>query len=900
MNEDNYLIDSWGRENGFPSNYVHAIVQSSDGYLWLGTGSGLVRYDGRKFKTIPIDNSGRWNMNMVMGLTVDPEGTVWLGTSLGLLKYGKNSGKVVPAAPGLPAMRLGIVHYRNPGNLWLGTGNKGLYLFKDGKLEAVGLKSGCTATWVTDICEGTDGILWIGGYKDGLFYRSQGVFHKYLLDVFNEEYSVYGILTCVDGVLWVGTNRGLVVVENPLGPGKKKMKRYTVADGLADNTVWEIFQDSEGVLWVGSELALHRLRRDKFAGNLFDVVLENASIITMFEDREKSLWVGTYKEGLKRLRGRVIKSLDVNGASPSVHIYKDKPGRIWVGDSMGALYRFRDQSFHLTQTNGDVPETGIRCLSEDKEGNMWLGTLKRGLCRFNATDNTLTRPFYSSDVEKPRAIFNDSRGRLWIGGIGDGLGYRQGRHFQFFNNKKKSLQNITNIFEDGKQNIWFSTDNGLYCLEKGEENPERLKAFLPGYHIMGILEDIQEDTLWLGTMYSGIIHFKDSKATLIGAAEGLADNSAFQLVDDALGNFWICGNAGIQRAAKRELYNFVRRPGEHPNISCTLFGLSDGMPIEQCTPSASNSVVKTSAGQLWFATRKGIAVVTPGNAVTNRIQQRAVMEKIAFNGQSISTNAHGKTFKGIHNLEFHFTAVTFINPENVNFRYRLEGYDRQWRNIPPYEERSVFYRDVPPGTYTFKVIAVNRAGIAGSADGGFTFTLDAYFYETLLFKVLVLITLCVLVFFSYYGVRKYLAIRKLNNKYKNSTLNPEKAERVLKKLKYVLEVKKVYKDDELSLSSLAAQIGITPRFLSQVLNEQMGEAFYDLINGYRIEAARRILEGTDTSELPGSGGTILDIGLEVGFNSKPTFNRVFKKYTGMSPSQYKRTTGSQSPDETAK
>ncbi|MCP5102737.1 MAG: helix-turn-helix domain-containing protein, partial [bacterium] len=265
-----------------------------------------------------------------------------------------------------------------------------------------------------------------------------------------------------------------------------------------------------------------------------------------------------------------------------------------------------------------------------------------------------------------------------------------------------------------------------------------------------------------------------------------------------------------------------------------------------------------------------------------------VMKAALFNGepvpvvQSAAVVCYEREFKGIQLILLFFPAPMFISPEKVKIFYKLEGYEADWQVIQPFQERTVFYKDPGPGRYRFRVTAANSDGIRNPGGAYFDFTLKLYFYQTLWFKIFGVLLVILSGLALYFGTRRYLYVRKLRNKYKNSTLDPEKAESALKKLRVLLESDKIFRDETLSLNSLASKLNIAPRYLSQIMNEQLDKSFWALINGYRVEEAKKMLAETGKRDF-----SIMEIAFEVGFNSKEAFNRAFKKYTGVTPSQFR-------------
>jgi len=247
----------------------------------------------------------------------------------------------------------------------------------------------------------------------------------------------------------------------------------------------------------------------------------------------------------------------------------------------------------------------------------------------------------------------------------------------------------------------------------------------------------------------------------------------------------------------------------------------------------------------------------------------------------VSLHGEKAAFKGITSFGFHFTAPTFLSPGKIKFKYQLQGSDRDWILLPPGSQRTAQYKDLEPGNYTFRVTACNSEGVWNQNGEAVTFTLKPYFYQRFIFKVFILIALLGLMAVVFYLSKKRSS--KKQEKYKGSPLTPQYAQECIKKLKHLMEVEKIYRDADLSLQLLSEKLKITTHLLSQILNEKLNRNFADFINFYRIEEAKEILASPRGAEQK-----IIAIAFDVGFNTKVAFYNAFKKYTGMTPAQYRK------------
>ncbi|MCI0470843.1 MAG: helix-turn-helix domain-containing protein, partial [Candidatus Aminicenantes bacterium] len=476
-------------------------------------------------------------------------------------------------------------------------------------------------------------------------------------------------------------------------------------------------------------------------------------------------------------------------------------------------------------------------------------------------------------------IHCDSQDRLWIGYLTGGIScYQKGIFRHFTDHNGLMLASVYVIHEDKNNNIWIGAAGGIFFLPAGNLDSREIKTYLPGLAVSEIYED-QNGVYWIGTIKQGIKRYKLGQWFSFPQDDGLAGKEIYKILEDGRGNFWIGTQDGIIKIDKEELNAFAA--GKIKRFQTPAFGLADGMKNTDCRPRSNNSAIKTRDGELWFGTRRGIAVVNSEKIYIDKYPPPLVIKEAIFNYESIPLEFSGKTFTGIKNILFYFTAPTFVSPARVKIMYRLEGYDPDWRAIAPFSLRRALYKNVPPGRYRFRVRACNSSGVWNNTGASFAFVLKPYFYQTLFFKMAACLVGMLLVIGCYVGLRKYLYYRKLKNKYKHSTLDPEKSEKYFKRLEHLVAVEKKFRDENLTLNSLAKQLAIAPRYLSQIVNERLNKNFRDYINEYRVKEAMQLLID------PGkSAATILETGLEVGFNSKEVFNRAFKKFTGATPSRY--------------
>lgn len=872
-----FLVDEWKVSRGLPSDTINAMVQTRDGYLYIGTNKELVRFDGLKFEIIDFypDNKNVRNRR-ISALFVDKNGVLWIGHAGGLTRYKNRSFKTFSSRDGLSGERISGIFADSSGSLWIGTANNYLNRMDRGTFSLFAAEMGLQGKFITAILEDSHGFLWVSTLLDGLHRFQYGKFTKVSVPGMTHRHSLHALYEDRAGFLWIGTNMGLFRVKD------EEVKIYTTRDGLSDNRVNEILTDSDGNLWVGTVNGLNRLREGIDGKVHIESCFKNHYINCLFEDREKSLWVGTNGSALKRLREGVFTtySTEKGVANFVSSLYEDKRGTIWIGTDYGQLYFFKDDRFVEFPIEKDILDLRIRTLGEDLQGRVLVGTIRDGVFRVGErglSKYPLQDALSGSIIQ---AIFKDSKNHLWIGTMGKGLFHIHQGVFKHYSIGDGLLSNvIINIVEDKSGAIWVTTSQGINFLQ--DRQFKQVKRYLEGVFTLAVYED-NAGTFWIGTLGRGLFRFKDGKFAVLTRENELGSNNIFQILEDQREYLWMSSDVGILRVSKKEVDSFFN--GEAGKVNCIVYGISDGLKSVECNSWGRDGAVKTGQGEFWFATKKGVSVVQPGKLKTEKLPPPPVIiERIVVNGETGENFSSPNRFKDSDTIEIYFTAAAFIALERVKFKYRLAGVDKNWLFLKRGEKRVVKYANLPVGEYTFTVTACSSDGVWNEKGASLTLSVSSGFPVSGFILILFFLGIISSVLL-WYGLRKKVFPGKEEvKKYKTSTLDREKAEEIVKKLNHLLEYEHVYRDEKVSLQSLARELSISYHLLSQVINEQLHKNFFELINTYRIEEAKKRL--ADPKE---GARSILAIAYDVGFNTKAAFNRVFKKHAGMTPSQYRK------------
>lgn len=881
-----YVEEEWTAAAGLPGNSVVAVGQTGDGYLWIATRKALCRFDGTRFIVHKPFSSGQTGNEEITALKIDKDGIVWLGSrGRGLLKYRDkiNVFEFITQKDGLSSNLINSLHHDLNNNLWIGTDDGYLNAMRETDIARYGKKDGLREAHIYTIEEDSKGNVWIGTRGGGLYRFNNGRFVRTPVNDFG-TYDVTAIREDSYGDLWIGTNLGLVRFDG------EKAERFDHTRGLSGYTIYKILEDSDRNLWVGTAGGLYRIRRDRSAASGFQTerTMDGSIVRDIFEDRDKSIWIATDGRGLTRLRDGKIITFSSESGLPNeyvVFMHEDRAKNLRVG-TMDGLVRFDKGNLNRESMTIEFTDAVVGPICEGTDGSIWFGTYGSGLYRMKnqrLTRFTIRHGLVSDSIV---SIAGDTRGKIWVG-TGSGLNSFENGRFNSYGDKNELLKNeIYCIYFDKKGTLWLGTNKGL-VREKDGVFSEFAAGKLPDNLMASYLYEDENGILWVATKGNGLLRIEsEDKITTFTTGQGLYSNIIYQLFQDRGGYFWMSSDKGIFKVVKKELDDLAAKTGGTGGIEKVSFagyGPGDGMKSRECSRWGQHSSIQSSDGKLYFGTPKGISIIDPQNIKINKIAPSVVIDKIVLNNKEIEFQKEKVLFRGFDYIQFFFSASTLISPQRVTFEYKLEHKDSQWKAVKANQIKMAHYNALEPGEYTFRVRAANSDNIWSENDAVFAFVYKPGFTSSIFFKISLVLLILITGIASFLFLKKFRRYRKVKNKYKDSVLESDVVERCMKKLMYAMDIEKVYKSDTLSLQSLSTEISVTPHILSQVVNEQLSKNFSDFINGYRVEESRKMLQEADEDT------SILQICYEVGFNSKSAFYRAFKKFTGMTPSQYQKT-----------
>ncbi len=686
-----YAISTWQIADGLPMNSVLAMTQAADGSLWIGTEEGLVRFDGAEFDVRDRGNTPSMAAHNVQALCADDDGSVWAGTyGAGLLRWdGRRFSR--PATEAEPERSRPIrALARGPdGSLWIGTAG-GLERFVDGRRTRFAADPGPTSAAVLAISPGRKGRVWVAtvawlGVVEG------GALRRFVPDPAPGAV-VLALAEGPDGTLFVGTDQGLFRISSDLRASER-------VRGLSNDFVSALVVDGDGALWAGTNGGLHRISRDGRIENLQKKDgLSSDLIQTLLLDRDGNLWFGTRGGGLGRLRdGDVVTYGGARDGFVVDTVLAARSGGIFAGGWNGFLARLGpDGRFETLVSSAALGGSSVRALYEEPDGTLLVGAWN-GLYRVRA--GRAERVPDGGLIRNVRTVHVDRAGAIWVGLEAEGLVRLKGGAVRRFTTTDGLGGNeVRALLEDLDGTLWVATYGGL--SRRAGEGFRTLgsRDGLPSALVRCLALDA-DGALWIGTYGGGIARLRRGEITSWDTRDGLFTDVAYAITEDDAGDLWVSSNRGVYRVARADLE--ARSGGTGPKLRCRSFGIADGMASEECN-GGDPAVARTVDGRIYFPTVRGVAAVSPAR-LRPVDPPRVRIDAVVAGANLVDHREEAEVPAGTRRLELRWAALGFLPPFKTDFRYRLDGFDDEW--VETRTRRVATYTNLPPGSYTFRVVA---------------------------------------------------------------------------------------------------------------------------------------------------------------------------------------------------
>jgi len=722
-----YIHRIWQVTQGLPQAAIYSIWQTHEGYLWLGTQTGLVRFDGVRFTSFENPNVPALKNAWVGNLFEDQQQNLWIGTNdAGLFRLHDGVIKRFTPEDGLPSDSVHCLVPGRNGDLWVCT-SRGLARIAGDKIVAYGPAQGLPTDTILAAAQSRDGTLWVADERSRLGIWDGKQLRNHPLKSLPEYGSVRALLSSDDGTIWVGTTHGLIRIQ----AGQERL--FTLKSGLADNGVFSLAQSQDGSLWIGTQNGFSRMRRGEIESFRSNQGLSQSTVFAVYEDQEGDLWVGT-KHGLNQfMDGRAIpftasEGLPSNETGP---VFQDRQGTVWVGTLDAGLGRFDGRRFTVLTTKDGLVSNSIYALTEDAAGDLWVGTAG-GLSRLRDghVAETFT-PARGLPAGRVQCLFRDQANRLWIGTSAGLVTLQNGRLIAPASGLEAMGLSILALGEDGARHLFVATDGGLRILQN-----HRLVEFAPDGTPVRDVDALYQDpdgSLWMGTIGSGLLLWKDGKVFRYGLKDGLFDDEVYGIARDEQDRLWMACSKGIFGVNRTDLLRFAA--GKISNFQSNPYSPTDVLRTIECEAGVQPAAWRMQNGSLWFSTIRGLLVIDPKSLLRKLQPPEVVIEEVTVNGQSEPPAEIDQLPPGQKNIEFRYTGLSYRLPGRITFRHMLVGFDKSW--IDAGTRREAYYANLPPGKYRFRVTACNIDGTCNTTGGTVAFTLAPHYYQRAWFWPLV-------------------------------------------------------------------------------------------------------------------------------------------------------------------
>jgi len=733
-------LSVWTNESGLPQTTVNTILQTSDGYLWIGTEEGLARFDGLRFVVSDPRNAPALRNPFVMALLEAPDHSLLIGTYGGGIAR-LHDGRIEPFhADILGSDRIRQFHAAADGVVFVATAGGGLLRIDGAHVSRFTTHDGLPSDRIWAIEDDGSGGLWLATHGGGVVRWSGG---RVVQRITTREGLPNDVAPALhrdgDGTLWIGTDGGGVVAWR----NGAIAQRITTRDGLPSDFVRTLRRDRDGTLWIGTDRGVARWRGARAESMSVAEGLPSPAIRSMIEDREGSLWIGT-TGGLVQLRDTRVLSytrregLPVDGMRA---LLETRNGDVWAGTEEGGMCRILPAPVHCLTTANGLPHDTVYALIESRDGSIWAGTDGGGVARVRdgKVVETIDQRSASLPNDRVRAVVENADGSLWVS-TSDGLALVRGKHAtEVPEFKGRQLRPLLALGDGG---ILAGTDGaGVWRVSADGTRVSAVAGAgrgLESDRVFSLARDADGNGVWIGTSGGGLARLDLSRGTVqsLTRHDGLYDDVVFQVVDPGTGaDLWLTSNRGVYRVSRERVRDAMLR--KRGNLTGTVYGTVDGMPSSECN-GAFPGAMSARDGRIWVATSRGIAVIAPNASGRNDVPPPVRIEEALIDGRRSSDSAL-RIPPGAQRLELRYTALSLRAPERVTFRYMLEGYDRGW--VEAGTNRVATYTKLAPGNYVFRVMAANEDGVPSAHEARLGLTVVPRWFETWWARLLAVVLL---------------------------------------------------------------------------------------------------------------------------------------------------------------
>jgi PAS domain S-box-containing protein len=709
-----YVREQWTTESRFPGGAVNGIAQTADGYLWIGTDRGLIRFDGFDFRPVSFASIATASNVPILQLLTDAGGKLWVrpqGADLVRQKDGKfESVRYGPVA-------ITALLKDNHDGVLVSDIAQGTFRFTEDHVQ----KLGPASPPVISLAETVDGKIWMGTLGDGLFLLRDGRATR--VNAGLPDRKINCLLAIGSDELWVGTDTGLY-----RGNGTA-FRRLELPSFLGTVEVSSLLRDRDSNIWVGTTRGLLRINAKGISFSEENELRGDGGINVLFEDREGNLWIGGAR-GLGRIRDSAFVTYSSVSDRRFEHngpVYVDPEGRTWLAPGQGGLYVL--QNGHVQPVTSIPPNEVVYSIS-GRADVVWAARQRGGLTRLQFRNGAIGSQSYTEASglaqNSAYAVYESRDGSVWAGTLNGGVSkFKDGRFTTYTTTNGLASNTISSILDTRDGGMWFATPNGLSSFSNGQWRTYTTAEGLPSPEVNCLFED-SSGTLWSGTSV-GVAFFASNHFQVPRESPDVLREQIVGMAEDKSGRFWIATSNHVLRVPRDKLLSGVVKEAD-----VREYGQADGLESTEGV-KRSSSVVSDSAGRIWFSLSSGLSVVNPSQITDNSVPALPHIEAITADDNPVNLTASVRTPPSPRRITFEYTGLSLAVPGRIRFRYLLEGFDSSWSQ--PVATREAVYTNLGPGSYRFRLVASNSEGLWNGPETAIALNVAPAYYQTYWFRL---------------------------------------------------------------------------------------------------------------------------------------------------------------------
>ena len=740
-----YLRDSWPTDDALGGGQITSIAQTSDGCLWIGGERGLVRFDGLSFHQLQESSKGI-PISHVLGLATDADRGLWVWMQgANVLRYHDGKFENVTTSLGLPDGSVTAISQTPDGGVLLSTIGQETFEYRQGRIQKVGVIR-VPGTLILSNAKTSDGSIWVGTSDNGLFRLQAGRVVRMSANFAPKKINV--LLSGPRNTLWAGTDEGLFHWNG------QQISEAGVPSHLRSDPIFTLTSDRDGDLWAGTQHGLFRFEMESKQLLAPSAARSDLVPTALFEDREGDLWIGS-SQGLQRWRDGAFVAYSGTADFPHGSIgplFADADGRLWFGPASGGLDSLADgmvERMAVSNLGNDVVYS-IAGFGKD----LWLGRQRGGLTHLFHSGSTYSSKTYTEAdglaQNSVYAVQETHDGTVWAGTLNAGLSRLRDGSFSSYTTVDGLASNtITAIEEDARSNLWVATPNGVSVLSAGRWRTYGVRDGLPNDEITALLRDesVSGNGMWIGTA-KGLALFASDRIQPLQRIPDVLQAPVLGLAKDHAGLLWIATPEHILRFDPAKLL-----AGTLDAMDLRQYDRTDGLLSSEGV-RRSRSMMEDHDGRVWISTREGLASADATDLARSQVPALVQIEALLADGHSIPLQQPGIPASQ-RRITLQFAGVSLPAPDRVRYRYRLDGFDKEWSE--PTGAREAAYTNLEPGTYRFHVVASNSDGIWNASDVSLPFMIEPAVWQTLWFRLCMMVIALLTIWWAYLFRTRQLA-----------------------------------------------------------------------------------------------------------------------------------------------